>query len=227
MNNASDMTEPIFHESLDERIGDPRGVHVWTHNLDAAGDVWLDRDELLSSEELSVAHRLRSPLARRRFVRSHVIARHLLADILQQPAGDIVFRRNRWGKPFVESPRSAALDFNFSHSENAFLFGVCFGAAVGVDVEMIRDNAELLSIAESFFSPVEIASLHSRSSSEQRNLFFRYWTLKEACAKLAGRGVSADAADPDAVTGRQHYQTTLRVGHDQIAAAIVWRSGHE
>ena len=60
MNNAPDLPQPVFHESLDERIGESRGVHVWTRDLDAAGDAWLDRDELLSSDELSLARRLRS-----------------------------------------------------------------------------------------------------------------------------------------------------------------------
>ncbi|MCX6910897.1 MAG: 4'-phosphopantetheinyl transferase superfamily protein [Verrucomicrobia bacterium] len=227
MNNAPDLPQPVFHESLDERIGELRGVHVWTHDLDAAGDAWLDRDELLSSDELSVAGRLRSPLARRRFVRSHVIARHLLAGVLQKPAGDIVFRRNRWGKPSVESPHDAALDFNFSHSDNAFLFSVCFGGTVGVDVETLCDNPDLLSIAESFFSPVEIASLRTAPPSEHRNLFFGYWTTKEASAKLSGRGFSADADSAEAADRRQRFQTTLCVGRNEVAAAIVWRTGHE
>lgn len=227
MNNAPDMTTPVFHESLNEWIGEPRGVHVWTRDLDAAGDARLDRDEMLSSEELSVARRLRSPLARQRFIRSHVIARHLLSGILQKPAGDIVFGRNRWGKPFVELPRHAALDFNFSHSENAFLLGVCCGGAVGVDVEMIRDVPDLLPVAESFFSPAEIASLHVAHSAERQDLFFQYWTMKEASAKLTGGGFSADANGPEVTDGKRYSQTTLRIGHDRVATAIVWRIGHE
>lgn len=224
MNNTPDTTEPILHESLDEQIAEPRGVHLWTRDLDAAGNDRLDCDELLSPDELSLAERLRSPLARRRFVRSHVITRHLLASILQQPAGDIVFSRNRWGKPSVESPRGVALDFNFSHSENAFLFGVCFGATVGVDVEMIRDVPDLLPVAGSFFSPAEVALLRSARASEQQDLFFRYWTMKEASAKLTGRGFSADANGPAATDGRQCFETTLAVGRDRAAAAVVWKS---
>ena len=157
MNRAPDMTKPVFHESLDGRVGEPRGVHVWMCDLDATGDDWLDRGDLLSAGELSLAGRLRLPAARRRFVRSHAIARHLLAGILQKPTDGIAFGRNAFGKPFVQpsasagAPGGAVLDFNFSHSENAYLFGVCFGGAVGVDVEIVCDDPDWLSVAESFF----------------------------------------------------------------------------
>jgi len=230
MNNAPDLPQPVFHESLDERIGELRGVHVWTRDLDADDDAWLDHDELLSSEELSVARRLRSPLARRRFVRSHVIAQHLLAGILQMPAGDIVFDHNPQGKPFVRlsdrdgAAGGAAFDFNFSHSENAFLFGVCFGAAVGVDVEIIRDGFDLLSVAESFFSPAEMKSLQVARDSDRHSLFFRYWTRREAFAKAVGRGLAAPLNCAEADDGWRHFQTTLQVGHGRAAAAIVWRN---
>lgn len=227
MNNAIDMMTPIFHESLDERINEQRGVHVWTRDLDTAGDAWLDRNDWLSSEELSVAQRLRSPLDRRRFVRSHVVTRHLLANLLRKRPDELTFGRNRWGKPLIESPRGTVLGFNCSHSENSFLFGASFSASLGVDVEMIRDNPGLRSIAESFFSPAEMASLLAAPPSEQRNLFFGYWTLKEAYAKLAGRGLSADTNGAETDGGRQHYQTTFCVGREQVAVAIVWRHGHE
>lgn len=230
MNKASDMTQPIFHKSFDERAGDRRGAHIWTCNLDATDGGWVDRHDVLSAGELSLARRLRSPLARQRFVRSHVIARYLLAGILQTPAGDIVFDRNPQGKPSVRlSDRNGAaggdaFDFNFSHSENAFLFGVCFGAAVGVDVEIIRDGFDLLSVAGSFFSPAEMRSLQAARGSDRHSLFFRYWTRREAFAKAVGRGLAAPLNCAEAGDGWKHFQTTLQVGHDRTAAAIVWRN---
>ena len=74
------------------------------------------------------------------------------------------------------------------------------------------------------FSPAEMASLRAAPLSERQNLFLRYWTMKEASAKLAGRGVVADAngGETEAADGRRHFQTTLQVGRDRAAAAVVW-----
>lgn len=225
MNPAPDMTKPVFHASLDERIREPRGVHVWTCDLDAMGDAWLDRGDLLSAGEMSRAQRLREPEARRRFVRSHAITRHLLAGILQESAGDITFGYGAFGKPFVQPfAGGGAWDFNFSHSENSYLFGVCFGGAVGVDVETVRDTPDYMSVTESFFSPAETASLLTAPLPQRQDLFFRYWTMKEASAKLAGHGVSeyANTGETETADGRRQFQTMLHVGRDRAAAAIVW-----
>ena len=224
MNHVTDMMQPVFHESLDERIGEPRGVHVWIHDLDAVGGARLECPEMLSADEQAVALRLRSPLARRRFVRSHGVARHLLSGILQTRADDVVLGRSRWGKPFVESPRCGAFDFNFSHSENAFLFGVCFGGAVGVDVEVVREEFPAKPVAECFFAPAERALLGAALPSERQELFFRCWTVKEAFVKLSGCGFAADAHDAETGDGSGRFQTTLRVGPNRAAAAVVWRT---
>jgi 4'-phosphopantetheinyl transferase len=228
MDRVSDMAEPVFHASLDERIGERRGVHVWMRDLDAKEDDWLDRSTLLSDDEWSRLGRLRSPVIQRRLARSHAIARHLLAGILDKPAREIAFVRNAFGKPFVQlsaaTASSAAPDFNFSHSENAFLFGVHFGGAVGVDVEVIRDSPDWLAVAALLFSPAEMASLDASSSSERQHLFFRYWTTREATGKLTGRGWSASSNDTETgIAGDcRHFQTTFGIGSDCAAATVVW-----
>lgn len=226
MNPSPDMTKPVFHESLNERIGDPRGVHVWACDLDATGNDWMDRGDPLSTDELLQAQRLRPPEAQRRYVRSHFLTRHLLADILQKPAGDIAFSRGAFGKPFVQpfAGTGTALDFSFSHSKNAFLFAVCFGGAVGVDVEIVREDPDWMSVAELFFAPAEMASLRAAPPSGRQDLFFQYWTMKEASAKLTGRGISENTrvGKTETADNRQRLHTVFHVGRDHAAAAVVW-----
>ncbi len=226
MNLVPDMTTPVFHASLDEPIGEPRGVHVWAYDLNAADHDRMDRGDWLSPDERSRVQRLRRPEDRRRFLRSHAITRHLLAGVLRQPARDIAFGRGAHGKPFIEQATApgASLDFNVSHSENAYLLGVCFGGTVGVDVETVRDMPDWMSVAESFFSPDATASLRAAPSSERPDLFFRYWTLKEAYEKSAGRGLveNTRTVTPGIVDGWQHYQAVVSFGDGRAAAAIVW-----
>ena len=82
------------------------------------------------------------------------------------------------------------LSFNLSHSHNLALYAVTQGREIGVDVEFIRNDINLLGIAKRFFSDQEYAELQEFPQSCQLQTFFDCWTRKEAFIKAKGEGFS-------------------------------------
>jgi len=59
-------------------------------------------------------------------------------------------------------------------------------AKIGVDIQEIIDCSEYLEIARSFFEPEEVKNIEESNSKE---LFFQYWSAKEAYLKAIGVGL--------------------------------------
>lgn len=96
----------------------------------------------------------------------------------------------KFGKPALASePGPAPLCFNLSHSGDVVVYGITRSRSVGVDVEFIRPNIEIMNLAESQFSFEEIKELRETPPSAQVDAFFRGWTRKEAYLKARGEGL--------------------------------------
>jgi 4'-phosphopantetheinyl transferase len=124
-----------------------------------------------------------------------VVARGLLRAILGRYLGcspaDVRFCYGPRGKPALNDARGGeALRFNLSHSRGIALYAVTRGREVGVDVEAIRPEVEIASVARRVFSPSERATLHSLPPELQSEAFFNGWTRKEAFIKATGEGLA-------------------------------------
>lgn len=62
--------------------------------------------------------------------------------------------------------------------------------ALGVDIEHIRADIDVLKLAAHTFSPREVEVLASVPAQQRTNAFFRCWTRKEAYVKARGEGLS-------------------------------------
>ena len=90
------------------------------------------------------------------------------------------------GKPYF--PDHPELCFNLSHSGSMALCAVS-GQEVGCDIEAIA--APRLGVARRSYTEREYNDVLSRTSeSEQAELFFRYWSLKESYMKFTGLGLA-------------------------------------
>jgi 4'-phosphopantetheinyl transferase len=159
-------------------------VHVWCVDTTAECDA-----AVLSQEEREVAARFVFEKDRNRYVSSHAHLRKILSRYVGTTAEALEFGKENLGKPFLARPVRAA-SFNLSHSGHLALVAVSSGPEVGVDVEMIRDEADLSGVARGFFSARENGWLKSLEPGEQLRGFYRLWTLKEACLKAAGTGLT-------------------------------------
>jgi 4'-phosphopantetheinyl transferase len=70
------------------------------------------------------------------------------------------------------------------------LYAVTRGRNIGIDIERVRDDVAVEQIAQKFFSQDEISSLERSHKRKRNELFFKYWTRKEAYLKALGEGIS-------------------------------------
>ena len=83
------------------------------------------------------------------------------------------------------------LEFNVSHCEELLAIGVA-SCALGVDLERVREAAELDRLAEDVLSPEERWLLKGPEDADGGEGFYLAWTAKEATLKGLGLGLSID-----------------------------------
>ena len=168
----------------------PNEVHVWRENLDNVKPLLEDFAQVLSEDELVRARRFHFEQHRQRFVAGRGILRNILGRYLNIEPDKINFGYEPRGKPFLdENCNQINLKFNLSHSQNYALYVMSLNNSVGVDLECISSTTDVVSLAKRFFSPSEFAVIESASPEQQQQLFFRYWTCKEAYLKATGTGL--------------------------------------
>jgi 4'-phosphopantetheinyl transferase len=95
-----------------------------------------------------------------------------------------------FGKPeLAPRPEQPPISFNMAHSGNVILYALADGSRVGVDVEAIRTDLDVMELAQAQFSPQEVDHLRAISPSEVAEAFYHCWTRKEAYVKARGEGL--------------------------------------
>lgn len=136
---------------------------------------------LVSEARREKAERLRFEKDKRLSVGAELLLRYAL-----RPAGvkELSFAYGENEKPYLPG---RDIRFNLSHSGDWVLCAVG-GCELGCDIEQL--SPVNLKIAKRFFAPDEYADITSAPTPEaQRELFFRYWTLKESFMKATGLGL--------------------------------------
>jgi 4'-phosphopantetheinyl transferase len=117
----------------------------------------------------------------------HALLRVLLARYLGAAPGELRFTQTAEGKPLVDG-----LAFNLSHSADRALLAITAGEPVGADLELERDDLDLLAIADRYFFGAELEAVRAAASVDApagRRSFFRHWVAKEAVLKGVGLGL--------------------------------------
>ena len=145
---------------------------------------------LLDDHERERLARFRRPADRARYLAAHALARLVLGGSGQAAAALRFDRTCRCGATHGRPVLPDGPGFSLSHSGNLVGVAVRPGAAVGLDVEQVRDVADLPALAEHVWSPAEQA----RDGTPCPGTFFRTWTRKEAVLKAAGDGLATPMA---------------------------------
>lgn len=182
--NLNWLTAP---KKLDLLLND---VHIWRINLNQPESQLQSFRETLSSDEIARAERFYFPEHRQRFVAGRGSLRAILGQYLDIDPKQVEFEYQPRGKPLLAAKfANQGLLFNLSHSQDLALLGVSYQHQIGVDLEYIRTMSDVEGLAKRFFSPREYDYLRLFSSEEQQQIFFRYWTCKEAYLKATGDGL--------------------------------------
>jgi 4'-phosphopantetheinyl transferase len=179
---------------------EPEQVHVWGWRLDSPLEA--AQIALLDEEELDRFRRFRFEPDRARFAIAHATMRKILGAYLGKAPDRVSFRTNRFGKPeLAGDQQDGALHFNLSHSRSVALLALSKDTEVGVDVEDVQPVER--DVAESYFSPAELAALASLDGNTWVDGFYHCWTRKEAILKAEGVGLNLalDSFDVSLIPG--------------------------
>ena len=98
---------------------------------------------------------------------------------------EIAYSYGKAGKPYLAG--NDGVLFSLSHS-GSFVLCAVSEHEIGADIETVRSTD--LKVAKRFFCPNEYKHIAAQETEEaKRELFFRYWTLKESFLKATGLGL--------------------------------------
>jgi 4'-phosphopantetheinyl transferase len=196
-------------------------VHVW--RLSTAANCCLDGvKEILSEEERTRAEHFHFEKDRRSFLMCRGSLRRLISAYTGQDAAGIRFQTGSHGKPFLMPAHASDLQFNVSHSGELALLAFSMDVEIGVDVEFKRAGIDFLELAESSFSAEERTAVLATSQADRANLFYEFWTCKEAFIKADGRGLSIplDEFTVTSVAGKPQWREVVPSESSGLARGI-------
>lgn len=143
--------------------------------------------KVLSEDEAERAARFRFDADRDAFACTRAALRTLVGERLGVAPADVRFTYAPKGKPGAEG-----VSFNVSHSGDMALIGLTASRRLGVDVELMRPDVEMKTLARRFFSAAENAVLEGLDGDALVRGFYGCWTRKESFVKALGEGLSFD-----------------------------------
>lgn len=163
-------------------------VHLWHCRFDINRNRIDEFIQLLSKDEREKSCKFKFKIDRQRSIISRGVLRTLLGRYLEIQPWDLQFGYTEYGKPFLKN--ESGIQFNLSHSHNRAVFAFVQDAEIGVDIEKIKSDFEVMDIARNFFSSDEIQTLEALPAKEWAAGFYRCWTRKESFIKAKGSGLS-------------------------------------
>ena len=160
-------------------------IHIWHTSL----SLWKNKVEelkaVLSDEESLRMEQLVFQNRAEDYIVSRGVLRIILAQYLGLTPEDVHLKTHPNGKPYLPGSK---LQFNLSHSDGLFLYGLALGTPLGVDLQCVYPIANINTIIKNYFSPEEQNLLNSVNENLLQDLFFAIWTAKEAYLKGTGEG---------------------------------------
>ena len=137
---------------------------------------------LISQERQFCIEKYRFDIDKKLSLCAELLVRLQACKILSIKNEEIIFEKNKYGKPYVKGYQN--FQFNISHTRNAI--AVAFSNKDIVDVEKIKMCD--FNIANRFFDLMEKNFI--RKALNKNKTFFEIWTKKEAYIKCEGKGLS-------------------------------------
>ena len=177
--------------SLSENINlSEKIIHIYYIDLIHGFNCIDDLINILSVEEKERANKFYFTKDKNNFIVARSFLRLMLSKYLHELPNEIVFSYNKFGKPFLKKTTKPNLKFNLSHSKSIVALAITSEREVGIDVEFMRDDLEIINMANNFFSEYEKKELLGLNRVNQLEGFYNCWTRKEAFIKGIGKGLS-------------------------------------
>lgn len=188
-------------------------VEVWWLDVTALGDSvsFETLSKPLAADEQIRAARFVHRRDQVRFTVCRGALRHVIGKRAGIAPAEVEFGYGAYGKPLLRNTGAGPIEFNLSHAGEWGVVAVSERAAVGIDVEQIRDKRDLAALARRFFTPDEQRGIEALPAAEFVDAFYRVWSRKEAYMKATGAGLSMGTAT-----------FSVAVGRDDPAAIAPW-----
>lgn len=196
---------------------------------------------MISDNELERLNRFHFAKDKHLFLVSRILLRTAISKFAPLKPQEWRFVTNKYGKPKIDPNLGfESISFNLSHTEGLVCCGFVFDRDIGVDIENLQREKISLEIANHNFASEEVEDLFSFPPHQQREIFFKYWTLKESFIKACGMGLSLpldsfafqfhEKGESPAVTFKSHRNTdpsrwyfkSFRPTNQHIAAVSVY-----
>jgi 4'-phosphopantetheinyl transferase len=165
-------------------------VHIWYLDLNLYLDKLEEFKAILSQEELTKAFKFKFEKHQNRFIITRANLRLILSKYINIAPENIEFIYSEKGKPsLAQNYDDLGIEFNLSHSGELALYAVTKDKRIGIDVEKIRTNCDVESIAKRFFCESEYQFISRLPEGEKQRVFYQVWTRKEAYLKATGEGL--------------------------------------
>jgi 4'-phosphopantetheinyl transferase len=195
-------------------------IHIWHASTDTLERGWFDQSFPLSDYERQIAKSFRFERDRQTYVLSKCMIRTLLGDMLNLSPSAVEFGYGEYGKPRLEP--NCGPTFSLAHAGTRVVCALATDRDVGVDIELRRNNIDLLSIAHRYFCKNEIKCLESLATpGAMESVFYKYWTLKEAYLKAEGSGLNMSMAAIDASQVPEDSATCCALHEDTFRGIFV------
>jgi 4'-phosphopantetheinyl transferase len=151
-----------------------------------------DYEDILTHEEVQRAERYRQEIDRKRFVLGAVLARFILGKELAINPRDIpIIRTCPTCDKLHGQPRLPAENIYWSVSHSGEEVVVAFSRClrVGIDIEKIQPDMKDLPVS-TILNHEEQDHFNHVLPADKPNVFYTYWTRKEAVLKALGTGFS-------------------------------------
>jgi len=162
--------------------------HVWYIHINSLKKNTAFLQGFLSEDEILKASKFRFDKDKTCSIITRGALRWLSSRYLNLQPEDIVFKYGDYGKPDFDF--ETHLKFNVSHAGDMAIIGFVLEADIGVDIEHIKSDFDVLDIASNYFSNSEIVSLKQLPQAHLARGFYRCWTRKESFIKAKAKGLS-------------------------------------
>jgi 4'-phosphopantetheinyl transferase len=174
-------------------------VHVWRVSLSPERTLLSAFMIELSEEERERGERFRFRADAEKFIAAHGALRMILGAYAGVRPRDLMFSLSVFGKPSLihgEEAR-ARLRFNMADSGEIALVAVASDREVGVDIERMKAGADLSGEALRCFCEAEMEAYRAAPMERREDVFYTFWSRKEAYIKARGEGMSLVLRDID------------------------------
>lgn len=167
----------------------PQEVHLWWADLNFSRDEQEQLVGCLSDGERTRAAKFKVDEPRQQFTGTRGALRMILARYVNELPANIHISQTGQGKPYLTNDHRVF--FNLAHVADRSVIAIGRAPIMGVDLEAIRPNRDLDSLAKRVFSTLELEEYLLLPVDERVRGFYCGWTRKEAYLKAIGVGIGA------------------------------------